>query len=97
MGFLSRNTRSLSNPLEVHKASWYMLHYGGKTPKRHYAFSNSRHVAKLNMGKLKGWRKIRNALEASGQKVQLVDKYEDSQGKKRWKGNAQLRSSEWGT
>ncbi|CAK9002232.1 unnamed protein product [Durusdinium trenchii] len=71
-----------------------MLHYGGKTPKRHYAFSNSRHVAKLNAGKLTGWAKRKRALESLGQGTKLVDKYVDSQGKARWKGNKELRGSE---
>ena len=81
--------------LEVHKASWYMIHYGGPTPKRHYAFSNSRHVASLNAGKLKGWAKKKRVLKAQGKHRELVQKYQDSRGQRRWKGTKALRSSEF--
>ena len=81
---------------EVHKATWYMLHYGGPTPKRHYAFSNSRHVASLNAGSLRGWAKQKRAMQELGKTHELVDKYIDSNGQSRWKGNKRLRSSEWG-
>lgn len=79
---------------EVHKSSWYMIHYGGKTPKRHYAFSNSKHVAQLNAGQLLGWVHKKRALQEQGESYELVDKYTDSSGKARWKGNKRLRGSE---
>ena len=74
-----------------------MLHYGGPTPKRHYAFSNCRHVANLNAGKLRGWARVKKALKQDGKLQSLVDHYVDKQGKKRWKGNKSLRASESGT
>lgn len=73
-----------------------MLHYGGPTPKRHYAFSNSRWVAKLDLGKLRGWAQRKKVLKTIGKGYDLVDHYVDAQGKKRWKGNRLLRSSELG-
>ena len=82
--------------IQVHKSSWYMLHYGGPTPKRHYAFSNSRWVAKLDLGKLRGWAQRKKVLKSIGKGYDLVDHYIDAQGKKRWKGNRLLRSSELG-
>lgn len=82
--------------IQVHKSSWYMLHYGGPTPKRHYAFSNSQWVAKLDLGKLRGWAQRKKVLKTIGKGYDLVDHYIDAQGKKRWKGNQLLRSSELG-
>ena len=82
--------------IQVHKSSWYMLHYGGPTPKRHYAFSNSQWVAKLDLGKLRGWAQRKKVLKTIGKGYDLVDHYIDAQGKKRWKGNRLLRSSELG-
>ena len=43
--------------LKIFRATWWMLHYGGPTPKRHYAYSNSRVVQRLSRGKLHGWKK----------------------------------------
>ena len=71
-----------------------MLHYGGGSPKRHYAFSNSVHIRGLFAGKLMGWVKQKLEKEKNGKKVGLVDKYVDKNGVKRWKGNKHLRSSE---
>ena len=86
----------LSCPCQVHKASWHMWHYGGKTPKPHYAFANSRHIARLNAGKLKGWAKHKKAMEEHGESHTLVEKYTDSEGRQRWKGTSKLRGSELG-
>ena len=79
---------------QVHKTSWYMLHYGGPTPKRHYAFANTHHIDKLNLGQLRGWLQKKEALKELGQTYDLVDKYVDASGQPRWKGNKRLRSSE---
>ena len=81
-------------PSQVHKSSWYMLHYGGPTPKRHYAFANSRHVAAFNAGSLRGWAKQKKSMQELGKTHELVDKYRDGNGQLRWKGNKRLRSSE---
>jgi hypothetical protein len=71
-----------------------MLHYGGPTPKPLYAFSNSRHVEKLNQGKLEGGADKKRVLQTQGKSKELVVKYKDSSGKQRWKGSSELRSSE---
>ena len=71
-----------------------MAHYGGKTPKRHYMFANSPHISKINLGRLKGWRVKKNILKEKGQAIDLVDQYVDKSGKRRYKGNKQLRGSE---
>lgn len=85
---------SLLIPTKVHKAWWYMLHYGGPTPKRHYAYSNSSHVGKLWMGRLRNWAATKDKLAKAGKAVELTEKYIDKQGKRRWKGSRSLRSSE---
>ncbi|CAK9093029.1 unnamed protein product [Durusdinium trenchii] len=83
-------------PTAVHKTCWYMLHYGSPTPKRHYAFSNSRHVARLDAGKLRGWEKRKGVLKTMGKSHDLVDKYVDSNGKARWKGNSRNYPAKFG-
>ena len=79
---------------QVHKVTWYMLHYGGATPKRHYCLANSPHVAGLWVDKLRNWKQQLEKLKASGKAKSLVIKYIDKGGKKRWKGSKLLRSSE---
>lgn len=74
-----------------------MRHYGGPTPKRHIAFSNSPTIAKLSMGRLVGWVKAKQAAEREGKPVKkLVSKYKDKSGKLRYKGEKALKSSELG-
>ena len=82
---------------QVHKTTFYLLHYGGPTPKPLFAFSNSRHVEKLNKGQLKGWVNQKKALKDSGKSKDLVIKYIDGNGKRRYKGSSELRSSECGS
>ena len=48
-------------------------------------------------GKLKNWAKTKAKLKTEGKAVELVDKYTDGAGKRRWKGNKALRGSESGT
>ena len=71
-----------------------MLHYGGPTPKKHYAYSNSHHVSRLWRGRLTGWVKH---VQQHGRKKKLTETYVDKKGKKCYKGSADLRSSERGT
>lgn len=69
--------------------------YGGPTPKRHVAYSNSAAIAKLDLGRLQGWTKKVKALEAKGiPRVQTVIKYYDKQGRLRYKGCKALKHSE---
>ena len=84
----------IATETKVHKASWYMLHYGGPSPKRHYMLSNSASVGKLWRGKLKNWKEMKKKLELQGKSVKYVRKYIDKAGKRRWKGAKSLRSSE---
>lgn len=73
-----------------------MIHYGGPTPKRHYALSNSKYIGQLDAGALRGWAKQKLTLKELGETRELVDKYQDANGQVRFKGNKRLRSSEWG-
>ena len=77
--------------------SWHMYHYGSPTPKPLYAFCNSHHIGKLNMGKLTGWTQIKKVLKEQGKVKHLIVKYKDSTGKQRYKGSNHLRGSEWGS
>ena len=75
-----------------------MFHYGGKTPKRHVAWCNSRHVGRLNMGRLRQWAKTKRRLTDKAEAPPaLVSKYFDKKGKRRYKGSSSLKSSELGS
>jgi hypothetical protein len=72
-----------------------MAMYGGPTPKRHCAYSNSPGIAKLYLGKLEGWAKKVQAEDQAGvERIKTVTKYVDSQGKVRYKGAEGLKPSE---
>ena len=72
-----------------------MLHYGGPTPKRHIAWANSYHIRYLDMGRLLGWAKRKREMRARGEvPKELVQKYIDKHGKRRYKGSRALKSSE---
>ncbi|CAK8985362.1 unnamed protein product [Durusdinium trenchii] len=88
-GFWAHFGMKCSSWTPVTKCTWYMLAYGGPTPKPHYALSNSKHTSKLWTGKLKGW--ARAVREDPAKKSKTVIKYQDSNGKSRWKGSAKLR------
>ena len=72
-----------------------MYHYGYETPKKLYAFCNSRQIGHLNQGQLLDWAQKKKDLRDKGKTKELVVRYEDSTGKKRWKGSSELRNSEW--
>jgi len=79
----------------VNRTSWWMMHYGGPTPKRHVAWCNSPNINFLDLGKLRGWAKHKRELEAKGNAPQpLVHKYIDKSGRRRYKGSRSLKSSE---
>ena len=75
-----------------------MLHYGGPTPKRHVAWANSPHIRFLDMGRLIGWAKRKREMQQRGiAPKELVQKYVDKNGKRRYKGSKSLKSSESGS
>eukprot|EP00438_Fugacium_kawagutii_P019126 Skav231197 [mRNA] locus=scaffold2432:37207:42079:- [translate_table: standard] len=65
-----------------------MGHYQSCTPKRHYAYSNSRVIKRIDKGKLQGWK------PKSGKKIETAERYIDKSGKKRYKGTKSLRDTE---
>lgn len=67
---------------------WWMAHYGGRTPKRHWAFGNSRVILALDRGVLRKWK------PKPGGHVTTAERYVDGQGKRRYKGTSKLRSTE---
>jgi len=64
-----------------------MAHYGSATAKRHYLFSNSQVVCKIDRGVLSGWKKV-------SKDKQTAERYRDSSGKARYKGTSQLKSTQ---
>jgi len=72
-----------------------MAHYGGPTPKRHVAYSNSHAIGLLDLGRLKGWSQKQKAKKKAGlETVTTVVKYIDKQGRQRYKGSKALKFSE---
>lgn len=70
--------------------TWHMFHYGGRTPKPHYAYANSMAIFKLHKGKLKGWKKRK---QEEGH-VATCEVYHNKEGKTCWKGTKRLRETE---
>lgn len=80
---------------EVHRVDWWMALYGGPTPKRHLAMSNSEAISKIQLGKLQGWNKMIKDEEQKGiSRPKTVRKYVDKQGRQRFQGADGLRPSE---
>lgn len=75
--------------IEVTRTAWWMHHYFAPTPKRHFGYSNSAAIAKLDRGVLSGWKKRK-----SKSKVQTAVTYKDKSGKTRYKGTPALRKTE---
>ena len=73
---------------KVSRVAWWMHHYLGPTPKRHYLYSNSPVVARLDKGKLQGWR------NSSKKGLVKTSEIYIKNGKKCYKGTAALRRSE---
>lgn len=80
--------RELCKITPIWKVSWYMLHYGSPTPKRHHAYSNSACIRHFNRGKLRGWKK--KVLPGAPKTARY---YTDAKGKKRWVGTKHLKGS----
>lgn len=72
---------------QVTIVKWWMAHYGAKTAKRHYLFSNSPAVGKLDKGRLVGWKKV-------AKDKQTAVHYRDSSGQLRYKGTGQLKATQ---
>lgn len=77
---------------KVYRAKWFMALYGGLTPKPQYAYCNSCHIAKLNLGRMVGWLKSKSA---NGKRVATCKTYLNSKGDKCFKGTPALRKSEY--
>ncbi|CAK8994219.1 unnamed protein product [Durusdinium trenchii] len=73
----------------VTRVAWWMGHYLAPTPKRHFAYSNSMAMNKLDKGVLSGWKKRKNKAN-----VKTAVTYIDKSGKKRYKGTPALRATE---
>lgn len=80
--------RHLTYVMKVYEASWYMLHYGASSPKRHVMFSNSPHINKLWVSRLLGWKKSNNV------ETKPCRTYHDRSGKKRFVGTRFLKGTE---
>ncbi|CAL1171487.1 unnamed protein product [Cladocopium goreaui] len=77
-------------PDAVQNVRWWMHHFKSLTPKRHYAYSNSKPIHRLDKGVLQGWKAKKK--EENG--VVTATRYIDANGKKRYKGTTSLKSTE---
>eukprot|EP00438_Fugacium_kawagutii_P027320 Skav202720 [mRNA] locus=scaffold654:835216:838033:- [translate_table: standard] len=66
--------------MAVQCVKWWMAHFKAPTPKRHWAYCNSKAIHRLDRGKLQGWKKSKD------KKKPTAEHYIDSKGKKRYKG-----------
>lgn len=80
----------LIRPAKVFRVGWWMGHYASQTPKRHFAYSNSPWVKKLDRGVLQ-WK---NRLHKGQKKVQTAVAYKSKTGKKCYHGTAALKGTE---
>lgn len=67
-----------------------MAHFGGSSPKRHKALSNTKWVEKFNRGKLN----LKKFREDNPEALQTTERYRDAQGILRWKGTSSLKKTQ---
>ncbi|CAL1128905.1 unnamed protein product [Cladocopium goreaui] len=72
-----QNIFECGGPTAVQCVRWWMGHYKAPTPKRHYAYSNSPAIKRIDKGVLQGWKQKGKA------KNKPVEHYVDSKGRKR--------------
>ena len=77
-----------SSCIKVFSCWWWMIHLGGRTPKRHIAYSNSPFVRNLWCGKLTGWK--HNPMGRSN----TTRAYVDASGKHRYTGTKFLKRTQ---
>ena len=71
---------------KIWKTTFWMAHFGSRTPKGHALFSNSKATNAFNMGKL--------AVRARKKGPAAVVQYRDAQGRARFKGTRFLKQTE---
>ena len=75
---------------QVTRSKWHMMHYGSRTPKPHYCYSNSNASDKL----YKGPGTKRKFEEQVVEKIQTCEIYQNKEGKTCFKGTAALTKTE---
>lgn len=78
------------SPGKVYQAAWWMASYGGLTPKRHIAWSNSPTVQVLDLGTL--LKEVRERL--SKHRCQSSRTYVSKSGRKRFVGTKFLKGTQ---
>ncbi|CAE7513266.1 unnamed protein product [Symbiodinium sp. CCMP2456] len=78
-------------PVKVSRVGWWMGLYGGRCPKRQYAFSNSHHVRRLDLGVLK--KTHRKRIKDKG-KFSTVSRRARKDGTVAYTGTKDLKSTE---
>lgn len=75
---------------QVWQTAWWMALYGGLTPKRHLAYSNSSRIGALNLGTLAKSR----MQELSGHAYTASKTYKTRTGKKGFQGSKHLKQTQ---
>lgn len=84
-----RKNRIFPATAQVWRVGWWMAHYSSQTPKRHFAYSNSRHVLRVDKGVLQ-WKNGVNREKAP----KTVVHYKSKSGKSCYKGTSALKKTE---
>ncbi len=83
----------LKPPLaQVYRCNFWMCFFGSKSPKRTALWSNSKLIKKFWLGKLS--KQVREKLQKEHPTFKTVVKYVDKDGKRRFHGSKQLRSTQ---
>ena len=97
--YLDRCCRETNNmifrftiPAQVYRQAFWMAGWGGCTPKRTVLWSNSTGIRWFATTQKYGRMKKRMG---SKKQKKLADVYFDSRGQKRYKGNSNLKTSQW--
>ena len=75
--------------IQVFRVGWWMAHYAAATPKRHFGYSNSPYIRKLDKGVLQ-WKNR----GGNQKRVQTAVSYKSKSGKACYKGTAALKQTE---
>ena len=79
-----------SQTSKVYRVAWWMSHYSAPTPKRHYAFSNSGAIARLDRGRLH----LATHQAQRKEKVVTAKRSRNAAGKITYQGTDALRQTE---
>lgn len=78
--------------LQAYRISWWMMHWGSRSPKRHTAIVNNKKFVFLNRGRLT--KVQRERLAYKGTSFKPTRRYHSREGRPRWNGTKQLKETQ---